>query len=77
MLVYYYADPVRAEAHRRVNNALRTGDLTRPDNCSRCGVACVTRGHHDDYSKPLEVRWLCRKCHGYIHRKENSCSTAI
>ena len=27
-------------------------------------------GHHDDYSKPLEVRWVCALHHKQIHNKE-------
>ena len=30
--------------------------------CERCGVARADR-HHDDYTRPLDIRWLCRRCH--------------
>lgn len=34
--------------------------------CERCGVLRADR-HHDDYDKPLEIRWLCRRCHRRHH----------
>lgn len=40
-----------------------------PEECSGCGVQGVVDGHHVDYSKPLEVVWLCRQCHADIHKK--------
>jgi hypothetical protein len=54
-------------AHWTVHNAIRDGRLERQP-CEICGVE-KTDAHHDDYSKPLEVRWLCRKHHGIQHRK--------
>ena len=56
----------RAE-HREVQKAARSGELARPDKCQRCGVACAPHAHHPDYSRPLDVVWVCRKCHWKEH----------
>ncbi len=37
-----------------------------PKPCSRCGKPNADR-HHDDYDKPLDIRWLCRSCHVNEH----------
>lgn len=62
--------PVECDARRQVNLAVARGDLV-PEPCP-CGSAAKTQGHHDDYSKPLEVRWLCPAHHMEQHRLETA-----
>ena len=53
----------KVRAHNKLKKAVDSGKLIRAKACQRCGLECKTEGSHDDYSKPLEVEWLCRKCH--------------
>jgi hypothetical protein len=64
-------DPLRYAAHKATSNAIRDGRLIRPSTCSACGSHCTPEAHHDDYSLPLTVRWLCRSCHCRHHRLES------
>ena len=50
-----------------VNNAIRLKKMCRPLFCVRCWDAGTIHGHHTDYSRPLDVIWLCSKCHGMEH----------
>ena len=59
---------VKRAAHIIVGNAIRDGRLIKKP-CEICGEANVD-GHHDDYEKPLEVRWLCRKHHAEHHKQD-------
>lgn len=59
----------RVEAARRVFQAVQNGTLERPDRCARCNAEGGVEGHHADYSKPLEVEWLCKRCHLAEHGK--------
>jgi hypothetical protein len=61
-------NPEKRRAQIAVNNAVRDGRLTK-GACEVCG-ATDSHGHHDDYSKPLEVRWLCAKHHAEEHRMQ-------
>jgi len=58
-------NPEARRAHQAVSNAIRDGKLQRQP-CEVCG-AKKTQAHHDDYSKPLDVRWLCSMCHQDEH----------
>jgi hypothetical protein len=44
--------------------AMRIGRLVRPLRCQDCDEYAATEGHHTDYTRPLDVRWLCDRCHG-------------
>jgi len=60
--------PERERARRFVAKAIMTGKLKRK-HCELCGAKHDVQAHHADYSKPLEVRWLCRTCHNKEHGK--------
>jgi hypothetical protein len=55
----------RHAAHKLVFRALAKGILTKQP-CEMCGSLTV-QAHHDDYGKPLEVRWLCLSHHMRLH----------
>lgn len=59
--------PEKVAAREAVAAALRNGSIERQP-CEVCGER-NTHGHHDDYSKPLAVRWLCRPHHQEHHRR--------
>lgn len=70
-------NPEKATAHKIVHNALRTGRLKRPTACTQCGIVPLPardgrsglHAHHEDYSKPLDVTWLCSFCHAKERRR--------
>ena len=66
---YNQDNPIKYGARTIVGNAVRDGRLTKPDQCSKCKDMTRLHGHHDDYAKPLEVRWLCAACHHQWHAK--------
>ena len=62
-------DPTKHAARYAVCKAIRHKEILRPKKCSNCGIECVPEAHHPDYTKPLEVIWLCHACHGLTWRK--------
>jgi hypothetical protein len=61
-------NPEQSKSRRLLRSAIERCDLKR-EPCEVCGEP-KSHGHHDDYSKPLEVRWLCVKHHAEHHRLE-------
>lgn len=61
--------PEKYKANYTLRNAVKAGKIIK-GKCEVCGDT-KTHGHHDDYSKPLEVRWLCIKHHSEYHRTYN------
>ena len=57
--------PEKYKAYNLVVTALRNGSLKKK-SCEICGVI-KTHAHHENYNKPLEVIWLCDKCHKNHH----------
>lgn len=57
---------LKRAAHILVGNAIRDGKLMKQP-CEKCGSK-KAQAHHDDYTKPLDVRWLCTKHHREVHR---------
>lgn len=66
---------VKIRAREAVQNALRYGKMARQP-CEVCGAE-KTHGHHDDYSKPLDVRWLCHSCHAAEHQGRSAARSAL
>lgn len=64
---YVSNNPQKRRAHVLLGNAVRDGRVTKRYSCEECGAGGRIHGHHDDYSKPLEVRWLCPSCHKKWH----------
>lgn len=60
--------PLKYAAHVITHNHVRDGKLIPATSCSICGSTKKIEGHHDDYTKPLDVRWLCESCHKDWHK---------
>lgn len=55
--------PEKTRAQRRAQYKIKT-----VEPCEQCGSSGRTVRHHDDYTKPLDIRWLCHPCHYEWHK---------
>jgi hypothetical protein len=56
---------LKANARSYLNVYIKKG-LVKKLPCQVCG-SLESQAHHDDYSKPLDVKWLCRDHHLELH----------
>jgi len=63
----YNINRERHQAQTIIRRLIKMGIIARQP-CEICGNE-PSKGHHLDYSKPLEVVWLCQKHHSEVHRK--------
>lgn len=61
--------PERVAARSFLNMYVKIGKIVRPNICEICLKNKNVEGHHEDYLKPLEVKWVCKRCHSDIHYK--------
>lgn len=63
-------NPERQRARVLLNWNVKQGKIKKPKQCQNCRQKKMRIvGHHPDYSKPLEVMWLCDLCHSKEHKK--------
>jgi transposase-like protein len=74
---HFYRGGSKADdaAQNLLETAVQQGVIKRRTDCEECGSTgrmkdgrSKVQAHHDDYNKPLEVRWLCQKCHHTWHK---------
>lgn len=62
--------PEKCRARSLLSNAIVDGKIVKPKICSLCGSGEFSiDAHHPDYLKPYDVVWVCKPCHGILHRR--------
>lgn len=63
--------PIKYRTRTILTNAKKYGKVIPNEMCENCGMSEDVTAHHEDYTKPLDVIWLCRACHGKRHQEIN------
>ena len=67
------ATPDRKRKARLLANLAQEYGFLVPEPCATCGKKAEHK-HHEDYDRPLEIVWLCRRCHVQLHVGERDAS---
>jgi hypothetical protein len=65
--VRYYAKHQERYSTKIITGAAIKSGILKKEKCFVCESANNVQAHHCDYSKPLDVYWLCTKCHAIVH----------
>lgn len=68
-----------AQTNDIFERALESGKIIKKDSCENCGATgkfkdgrSAIQAHHSDYNKPLDVMWLCQRCHHEWHKNNKA-----
>lgn len=67
--------PIARNAQSLIRYYINKGKIIRPDLCEFCRNHGRIEAAHKDYSKPLDVFWLCRSCHIKYDKKNPKYAT--
>lgn len=63
---------LKINARAKTRHAMLAGKIVKQP-CEHCGKDAIhSQAHHKDYSKHLEVTWLCKECHFELHFEEKT-----
>lgn len=65
----YIKNRLKILCRQKLNQFLKKNGLSAPEICSVCKKIKKLDAHHEDYSQPLRVKWVCRQCHFMIHER--------
>lgn len=65
---HHLEENFKDRARQRIHYAVKTNKIKKL-SCLVC-KSSKSEAHHFNYNEPLNVVWLCHRCHLKLHRKE-------
>lgn len=67
---WWESNPEKVKASSIFRQFMKKNNIPKPKECSLCNKQRYVVAHHSDYSKPLEITWVCSSCHKKLHYKK-------